>query len=97
MKHESHFNTIVHINLNKKLTRKRSAANPQAAFEEAGAGNEVYHTIAPVLDPTCLGRAKYRSIVKVQIQCYLIAIVKNIKRLLKIILIKFYFFNRPAI
>jgi hypothetical protein len=43
----------------------------------------------------CLSRAIYRSVVKVQIQCYLIAIVQNIKRLLKIILIKFYFFNKP--
>jgi hypothetical protein len=30
---------IVHINLNKKLTRKRSAGNLQAAFEVAGNGN----------------------------------------------------------
>ncbi|MGI9214543.1 MAG: transposase [Gammaproteobacteria bacterium] len=44
----------------------------------------------------CLSRARYRSVVKVQILCYLIAIVQNIKRLLKIILIKFYFFNRPS-
>ena len=31
--------TIVHINLNKKLTRKRSAGNPLAAFEVAVDGN----------------------------------------------------------
>ena len=53
MANESNSNTIGYINLNKKLTRKRSAVNPQAAFEEAGAGNEVlYNTIAPGLDPT---------------------------------------------
>ena len=44
----------------------------------------------------CLSRARYRSVVKVQIQCHLIATVQNIKMLLKIILIKFYFFNRPS-
>jgi hypothetical protein len=31
--------TIGHITLNKKLLRKRSAGNPHAAFEAAGAGN----------------------------------------------------------
>ena len=52
MANESNSNTIGYINLNKKLTRKRTAANPHGAFEVAGAGNEVTYTIAPVLDPT---------------------------------------------
>ena len=30
---------ISHINFNKKLSRKRSAGNPHAAFEAAGIGN----------------------------------------------------------
>ena len=34
-----------------KLTGKRSAGNPHAAFDEAGTGNGLYGT-APVLDPT---------------------------------------------
>lgn len=41
MANESNSNTIGSINLNKKLTRKRTAANPHGAFEVAGAGNEV--------------------------------------------------------
>lgn len=36
----------------------------------------------------CLRRAKYRGLAKVQIQCYLIAIVENFKRLISLI---FYF------
>ena len=52
MANESSSNTISYINLNKKLIRKRTAANPHGAFEEAGTGNEVIYTIAPVLDPT---------------------------------------------
>lgn len=52
MANESNSNTIGYINLNKKLTRKRTAVNPHGAFEVAGAGNEVTYTIAPVLDPT---------------------------------------------
>ena len=30
---------ISHINFNKKLSRKRNAANPHAAFDVAGIGN----------------------------------------------------------
>ena len=52
IKDESYTNTIGHINLNKKLLRKRSAGNPHAAFDEAGDGNGVYRTTAPLLDPT---------------------------------------------
>ncbi len=38
------------INPDKKLIGKRSAGNPQAAFDEEGAGNMRKH--APALDPT---------------------------------------------
>ncbi len=37
---ESLSNKIGHINFNKKLSRERSAANPQAAFEAAGIGDD---------------------------------------------------------
>jgi hypothetical protein len=36
---ESLTNEIGHINFNMKLSRERSAANLQAAFEAAGTGN----------------------------------------------------------
>jgi len=43
--------TIGQINFDTRLTGKRSAGNPHAAFDEAGAGNGLYST-APDLDPT---------------------------------------------
>ncbi|MEW6662498.1 MAG: hypothetical protein AB1447_08975, partial [Bacillota bacterium] len=42
---------IGHITFDEKLTGKRSAGNPHAAFDEAGAGNGL-HSTAPDLDPT---------------------------------------------
>jgi len=44
---------IGQISFWEKLTRKRSAGNPHAAFDEAGAGNVLEDfSGAPVLDPT---------------------------------------------
>jgi hypothetical protein len=43
---------IGHINFDAKLTGKRSAGNPHAAFDEAGVGNGLNST-APTPDPTC--------------------------------------------
>jgi hypothetical protein len=39
LKAESIASTLGHINFYMKLLRKRSAGNPHAAFEVAGAGN----------------------------------------------------------
>lgn len=50
---ESAARLIGHINLAKKLTGKRSAGNPHATFDVAGAGNvPIVLGGAPVLDPT---------------------------------------------
>jgi hypothetical protein len=43
---------IGHINSDAKTTGKRSAGNPHAAFDEAGAGNSTHNVTAPVPDPT---------------------------------------------
>ena len=43
---------IGHINLEMKLTGKRSARNSPAAFDVAGAGNGLVQSTAPVPDPT---------------------------------------------
>ena len=48
---------IGHINFDAKLTGKRSAGNPHAAFDEAGVGNGLNST-APTPDPTCEGHSK---------------------------------------
>ncbi len=45
-----------------KLSGKRSAGKPHAAFEEAGAGNGIHLRItAPVLDPTCSFAYEYST------------------------------------
>ena len=44
--------TIGHINFGKKVLGERSAGNPHAAFDVAGAGNGELEFTAPVLDPT---------------------------------------------
>jgi len=50
---ESTASPIGQISLWEKLTRKRSAGNPHAAFDVAGAGNVLEDfSGAPVLDPT---------------------------------------------
>jgi len=46
-------------------------------------------------------RARYRDLNNFQIQCYMTAIVQNIKRVIKIIFVlifirRYYFFNRPS-
>lgn len=43
MSHESTASTIGLIDLDKKITRKRSAGKPHVAFDEAGAGNGHYN------------------------------------------------------
>lgn len=40
------------ISFDMKLTGKRSAGKPHAAFEEAGDGNRAKLETAPLLDPT---------------------------------------------
>lgn len=45
------------ITLGTKQAGKRSAGNPHAPFERAGAGNGVTLTTAPVLDPTVIDGA----------------------------------------
>ena len=49
---ESNPNMIRRITLDAKQAGKRSAENPRAAFDEAGAGNGATTATAPVLDPT---------------------------------------------
>jgi hypothetical protein len=44
---------IGHINFDAKITGKRSAGKPHAAFDEAGDGNVDTRSGAPLLDPTC--------------------------------------------
>jgi hypothetical protein len=65
--HKSADRLIGHINFWAKLTRKPSSGNPNAGFDEAGAGNVLkYFSGAPVLDPTaqkkyfcnCFGRRR---------------------------------------
>ncbi|GHU11461.1 hypothetical protein FACS189449_02950 [Alphaproteobacteria bacterium] len=52
---ESVAGMIGHINFDAKITGKRSAGNPHAAFDVAGDGNVAISANAPLLDPTCAG------------------------------------------
>jgi hypothetical protein len=60
---ESAASPIGQISFWKKLTRKRSAGNPHAAFDVAGAGNVLGDfSGAPVLDPTkVISRVEYEN------------------------------------
>jgi hypothetical protein len=49
---ENHPARIGPITLDVKHTGKPSAGNLHAGFEVAGAGNQLYGAMAPVLDPT---------------------------------------------